>query len=77
MVDYIGLDVSSAISIRRDGKPMWRGKCSSDPRIVAEIIHRRAPNVARVVFETGPLSVWFYRRTPAYGAPATCRAMTT
>lgn len=75
MVDYIGLDVSlkeTAISIRRDGKRIWRGKCSSDPRIVAEIIHRRAPDVARVVFETGPLSVWFYHALSAYGAPAIC-----
>ncbi len=35
MVEYIGLDVSlkeTAISIRKDGKRIWRGKCQSDPR---------------------------------------------
>jgi transposase len=33
MEQYIGLDVSTketAISIRQDGKRMWRGKCASD-----------------------------------------------
>src|SRR5215203_2148864 len=61
MAEYVGLDVSmkeTAVSIRRDGKRIWRGTCGSDPKILAEVI-RRAPEVARVVFETGPLSVWF------------------
>ena len=34
MEEYIGLDVSmkeTAVSIRRDGKRIWRGKCASDP----------------------------------------------
>ena len=50
MHDYIGLDVSlkeTAISVRRDG------------RLLAEVIRQRAPQAKRVVFETGPLSVWF------------------
>jgi transposase len=36
MDDYIGLDVSlkeTAVSVRRDGKRTWRGKCPSDPRL--------------------------------------------
>jgi hypothetical protein len=40
MDEYIGLDVSlkdTAISIRRDGKRTWRGKCPSDPRLLAEV----------------------------------------
>jgi len=60
--EYIGLDVSmkeTAVSIRREGQRNWRGKCASDPRVVAELIRKRAPAVKRVVFETGPLSVWF------------------
>ena len=63
MAEYVGLDVSmkeTAVSIRRDGKRIWRGKCGSDPRLIAEVIRRRASRAARVVFETGPLSVWFY-----------------
>ena len=75
MAEYVGLDVSmkeTAVSIRRDGKRIWRGKCASDPKILAEVIRRRAPEVARVVFETGPLSVWFYHALSAEGLPAVC-----
>jgi transposase len=75
MDEYIGLDVSlkeTAISVRRDGKRVWRGKCASDPAVVAEEIRKRAPAVKRVVFETGPLSVWFYHALTAQGLPAIC-----
>ena len=75
MAEYVGLDVSmkeTAVSIRRDGKRIWRGKCGSDPKLVAEVIRRRAPRAARVVFETGPLSVWFYHALTAEGLPAIC-----
>ena len=75
MAEYVGLDVSmkeTAVSIRRDGKRIWRGKCGSDPRLLAEVIRRRAPDAARVVFETGPLSVWFYHALTAEGLPAIC-----
>jgi transposase len=68
MGNYIGLDVSlkeTAISIRRDGKRLWRGKCASDPGLLAEVIRKRASPVERVVFETGPLSVWFYHALSA------------
>ena len=63
MDDYIGLDRSmkeTAVSIRRGGKRVWRGKCPSDPELIADLIRKRAPSVKRVVFETGPLSVWSY-----------------
>jgi transposase len=75
MEDYIGLDVSmkeTAVSIRRDGKRVWRGKCASDPALIGRLIRRRAPNARRVVFETGPLSVWFYHALNAEGLPAIC-----
>lgn len=41
MNQYIGLDISlkdTAISIRQDGKRIWRGKCPSDPRLLADMI---------------------------------------
>lgn len=75
MKDYIGLDVSkkeTAISIRREGKRIWRGKCPSDPKIIAGIVRKHAPFVDRVVFETGPLSVWFYHALKEEGLPAIC-----
>lgn len=75
MEEYIGLDVSmkeTAVSIRRAGERIWRGKCASDPSIVAELIRKRAPSVKRVVLETGPLSVWFYHSLRIEGLPAIC-----
>jgi len=72
---YIGLDVSlkdTAISVRQDGKRIWRGKCPSDPKLLAEVIRKRAPDAKRVVFETGPLSVWFYHVLTGEGVPAIC-----
>ena len=44
----------------------------SDPRLLAEVIRKRAPSAKRVVFETGPLSVWFYHALSAEGLPAIC-----
>src|SRR3954469_2121627 len=73
MAEYVGLDVSmkeTAVSIRRDGKRVWRGKCGSDPRLIAEVIRRRAPGAARVVFETGPLSGGVSHTLTAEGLPA-------
>ena len=75
MEQYIGLDVSlkeTAISIRQGGKRIWRGKGPSDPKLLAEIMRQRAPEMKRVVFETGPLSVWFYHALVAEGLPAIC-----
>ena len=75
MAEYIGLDVSlkeTAISIRRESVRIWRGKCASDPAVIAELIRKRAPSVQRVVFETGPTSVWFYHALTAEGLPAIC-----
>lgn len=75
MKDYIGLDVSmkeTAISIRRAGVRVWRGKCNSDPARIAQIVGKRAPDVVRVIFETGPLSVWFYHAHKEEGLPAIC-----
>ena len=75
MEEYIGLDVSmkeTAVSVRRDGKRVWRGKCASDPKTIAALVRKRAPAAKRVVFETGPLSVWFYHALTAMGLPAIC-----
>jgi transposase len=75
MEEYIGLDVSlkeTAISVRRDGKRIWRGKCKSDPNSIITLLHKHAPDAKRVVFKTGPLSTWFYHALSAAGVPAIC-----
>src|SRR3954447_17619897 len=75
MGEYIGLDVSlkeTAICVRRDGKRVWRGRCVSDPAVIARGLRKHAPEAQRIVFETGPLSVWFYHALRAQGLPAIC-----
>ena len=77
MDEYIGLDVSmesTAVSnCARDGQRIWRGKCPSPPPCIAALfIRKRAPDAKRVVFETGPFSVWFYHALTAEGLPAIC-----
>ena len=75
MGEYIGLDVSlkeAAVSIQRGGKRIWRGKCLSEPHVIAALIRKHAPAPERVVFETGSLSVWFYHAPTAEGLPAIC-----
>lgn len=75
MEQFIGLDVSlkeTAISVRQAGRRIWRGKCPSDPKMLADVIRARAPHAKRVVFETGSLSVWFYHALTAEGIPAIC-----
>lgn len=40
MKQFIGLDVSlkdTFVSVREGGKRIWRGKCPSDPKLVAEV----------------------------------------
>ena len=75
MGESIGLDVSlkeTALSVRRDGKRVWRGRCDSDPAVIARVLRKHAPEAQRIVFETGPLSVWFYHALRAQGLPAIC-----
>jgi transposase len=62
----------TAVSVRRGGKRIWRGKCASDPKVLADLIRARAPDADRVVFETGQLSTWFYHALKADGVPAIC-----
>ena len=75
MAQYIGLDVSlkdTFISVREEGRRIWRGKCPSDPTLLAEEIRTHAPDAERIVFETGPLSTWYYHELTAAGLPAIC-----
>ena len=75
MDQYVGLDVSlkeTAVSVRQDGKRIWRGKCPSDPKLLAAVIRKRAPEAIRIVFETGPLSIWFFHALREEGLPAIC-----
>ena len=56
---YVGLDVSlemtSVCVLDETGAVVWRGKVASTPEAIAAAIRARAPHVARVGLETGPL----------------------
>lgn len=75
MCEFIGLDVSlkeTAISVRRNGKRVWRGQCPSEPSAISKVLQKHAPSAQRIVFETGPLSVWFFHALSKEGLPAIC-----
>ena len=40
--------------------------------MISQVIRTHATSVRRVVFETGPLSVWFYHALTAQVVPAIC-----
>ena len=65
---------AAIVTARRDGKRVWRGKCASDPQLRATLVRKHASAPKRVMFETGPLSVWFFHALSAEGLPAICIA---
>jgi transposase len=73
---YVGLDVSQEMTsvcvIDQHGGAIWRGKCGSDPDLIAAAIRRHAPRVARVGLETGLLSNFLTRTLRARGVPVVC-----
>ncbi len=73
---YVGLDVSQELTsvcvIDQHGSVIWRGKCGSDPGLIAAAIRRHAPRVARVGLETGLLSNFLTRTLRARGVPVVC-----
>ncbi len=62
----------TSISVRREGKRIWRGKCTSDPETIARMIRKHAPSPEPVIFETGPWLVWFYHALQTERLPAIC-----
>lgn len=73
---YAGLDVSDKSThiclVDEAGSPVWCGVCASDPQVLADVLKKRWPEVARVVLETGALSSFLYhglveRRVPNSG----------
>jgi transposase len=73
---FVGFDVSQAETsvcvVDGAGKVVWQGKCDSTPEAMAAIVKRRAPYVARIALETGPMSAWHYRSLTALGLPMVC-----
>ena len=77
MDQHAGWDVAlkeTSIFVRQNRKRICRGKCLSDPQLVAEMIRKHAPYALLVVFETGPLATWFHRCLVAKVSPGVCIA---
>jgi transposase len=76
MKHYVGLDVSleltSVCVVDSDGWTLWQGKCGSTPEKIAATIRARAPGVARVGLESGPLSSWHWHELKKLGVPVVC-----
>src|SRR3954469_4183167 len=73
---YVGLDVSlettSVCVLDEAGGIVWRGKVGSTPEALANAIRTRAPQVARIGLETGPLCTWHWHALRALGLPVIC-----
>lgn len=73
---YAGLDVSDKLThvcvTDASGLVLWAGSCATDPEVIARTLKSRAPGLARVILETGPLSAFLYHGLVERGVPAIC-----
>ena len=76
MTSYAGLDVSQQETqlciLDASGGVRWTGKARSEPAVLAEVLRRRAPDLARAVLESGALSGWLCGGLVEAGLPALC-----
>ena len=73
MGEYVGLDVSkeaTAFCVKReDGVTLARGKVSTDPAALFEMLREHCLCPERIVLETGTMSGWLARGLRARGLP--------
>ena len=71
MVEYVGFDVSkeeTAFCVKsEDGVILARGKVSTDPSTLFEVVKEHCPCPERIVLETGTLSFWLARELADLG----------
>jgi transposase len=76
MTIYAGLDVSDKAThvclVDGDGAIVRRDCVASDPDVLARWLRRNAPELKRVVLETGPLSTFLYHGMIERGVPVVC-----
>ena len=76
MVEYVGMDVSleevSICVLNEEGRVLVRGTTPTDPTAIAAFITEHAPEVVRIVHESGQISIWLTRALRALGAPVIC-----
>lgn len=76
MKQYAGLDVSlkeTAICIvDESGTVLGRGKVATEPKSIADYLALHAPDLERVVHESGMLSTWLTRDLEMQAVPIVC-----
>jgi transposase len=72
----VGLDVSqkeTAVCIVDEaGKLVFQGKVKSNPKALAEVLHKRAPHAERIGFETGAMARWLWHELKRIELPVVC-----
>lgn len=75
---YIGMDISmqetSICGVKGDGSLVFEGVAPSEPAAIASYLRKAAKDfsLARIIFETGPLSTHFYHELKMLGFPVVC-----
>ena len=73
---YAALDVSDKSTqvcvVDGVGVVLWAGACATDPDAIARTLKSRAPGLARVILETGPLSAFLYHGLVERDVEAVC-----
>jgi transposase len=76
MQQYVGLDVSqkeTAVCVIDDaGRIVFEGKARSEPGALAKVIRKRAPQAARIGFETGSMASWLWHELKRIDLPVVC-----
>lgn len=76
MTSYAGLDVSQQETeicvISEKGAVVWRGKAPTEPGALSAALRGHAPQLERLVLETGALSGWLCQGLLREGLPAVC-----
>lgn len=76
MTEYVGMDVSleevSICVMDVAGHVLARGTTPTDPAAIVAFIAEQAPDVVRIVHESGQISIWLTRELRALGAPVIC-----
>lgn len=81
MTVFAGMDVGDKAShicvVDDEGAIVWRGVCATDPEAIAGTLRRHAPDLSRVVLETGSLSTFIHHGLAERAIPvvASARAM--
>ena len=76
MAEYVGMDVSleevSICVMDGSGRVVARGTTPTDPAAIVAFIEEQAPDVVRIVHESGQISIWLTRELKSLGAPVIC-----